>query len=56
VRGTYDEATEQFRIEVSVRNHRFGQLFGYYGTFTVAYPQVDTVPAAIRPVRETSWS
>jgi len=54
VRESYDDTTEQFRIQVSVRNHRFGPLFGYHGTFTVAYPQVGAVPAAVRPVRETS--
>ncbi|WP_020577322.1 DUF4166 domain-containing protein [Actinopolymorpha alba] len=54
VREWYDEAARRFRIEVAVGNKRFGPLFGYRGSFTVAY--VDTrrhvVPASVRPLRE----
>jgi hypothetical protein len=50
----YDEETTLYRIEVNVRNHYWGQLFGYRGYFTVewcALP-VQQVPAAIKPLRE----
>jgi hypothetical protein len=54
VRESYDEDLGRFRIEVRVTNRRFGPLFGYHGTFTCSYPEVDTVPEAIKPDREQS--
>lgn len=54
VRESYDDDLGRFRIRVAVTNHRFGPLFGYHGTFTATYPEGRTVPAAIKPVRETA--
>lgn len=49
----YDEPTQRFRIEVRVRNRRWGPLFGYRGSFTVEW--VDTrssgVPRHVLPRR-----
>lgn len=52
VRESYDEELGRFRIEVAVINRWFGPLFGYRGTFDVAYPACDTVPATVTPLRE----
>ena len=50
----YDDALGRFRIEVNVRNRRWGPLFGYEGTFDVEWRQVspDGIPAGIMPRRE----
>jgi hypothetical protein len=49
----YDDATERFRIEVVVRNRRWGRLFGYHGSFAVEWRAIGRagVPAACLPVR-----
>jgi hypothetical protein len=50
----YDEATGRFRIDVDVRNSRWGPLFGYRGSFDVEWRPVarGCVPSAVRPKRE----
>jgi hypothetical protein len=48
----YDDALEKFRIRVVVSNRQWGNLFGYTGSFTVEYPQVNAVPVDVKPVRE----
>ncbi|MDQ1391605.1 MAG: hypothetical protein QOF30_582 [Acidimicrobiaceae bacterium] len=54
VREWWDEATQQFRIEVTVTNRVFGPLFGYRGGFTVTekpcFPE--DIPLDVRPLRE----
>ena len=54
VREWYDDDLDRFRIEVIVTNHRFGPLFGYHGSFVTTYPDAVTVPASVKPVRETA--
>ncbi len=50
----YDEAIEQFRIEVRVTNRFWGPLFGYRGRFRVEWQPVPAgaIPADIMPRRE----
>jgi hypothetical protein len=50
----WDEAAECFRIEVAVRNRRFGPLFGYRGSFTVSERPCppEEIPLDVRPLRE----
>lgn len=50
----YDDAAGRFRIEVDVRNRRWGPLFGYRGSFAVEWQQVEAarVPSEARPRRE----
>ncbi|GHF54346.1 hypothetical protein GCM10010218_39500 [Streptomyces mashuensis] len=54
VRESYDDATERFRIEVSVVNRRFGPLFGYTGCFTADFVDAGGlgIRDGLRPVRE----
>jgi hypothetical protein len=54
VHESYDDEADRFRIAVTVANHRFGPLFGYWGTFTARYVDVAEagVPANVRPRRE----
>ncbi|MEU3227610.1 DUF4166 domain-containing protein [Streptomyces sp. NPDC006976] len=54
VRESFDEAAGRFRIQVSVTNRRFGPLFGYEGSFTAEYADVEAhgVRPDLRPVRE----
>ena len=47
----YDEAARCFRIEVSVRNRTWGPLFGYKGSFHVAWQPVESVPQEYLPLR-----
>ena len=53
VREWYDEKAKRFRISVSVRNERWGPLFGYRGSFEVEWRTVELgeVPAHILPRR-----
>jgi len=53
VREWFDDDLDRFGIEVTVTNHRFGPLFGYRGSFVATYADAVTVPASVRPVRET---
>lgn len=48
----YDDATDQFRIQVVISNRTWGKLFGYTGRFTVQYCPVEEVPRHVKPVRE----
>jgi len=49
----YDEATNRFKIDVRVHNRAWGNLFGYRGSFEVAYKALDGgIPAHVRPLRE----
>jgi hypothetical protein len=54
VREWYDDKTRRFRISVDVRNRNWGRLFGYSGSFEVAWIPVPagTVPPHILPVRQ----
>jgi len=47
----FDDALEQFRIEVRVTNNRFGDLMGYSGTFTAQFQRAETVPNRLLPRR-----
>jgi hypothetical protein len=49
----YDDAEQQFRIEVTVTNKLWGQLFGYKGRFQVDWQAVrpGEIPADILPQR-----
>lgn len=49
----YEERDQQFHIEVNVRNRVWGPLFGYRGSFQVAWIRVerDEIPADLMPVR-----
>lgn len=49
----YDDAEEQFKIEVSVRNRIWGPLFGYRGRFQAEWRTVmpTEIPFDILPVR-----
>ncbi len=50
----YDERHDLFRIEVAVRNRRWGPLFGYRGTFAVEWLPMspEAIPAHAKPRRE----
>jgi hypothetical protein len=50
----YDESINQYRIDVSVHNRRWGPLFGYNGHFSVEWLSMssDHVPVHARPRRE----
>jgi hypothetical protein len=54
VREWYDDAAGKFRIEVAVRNPRWGPLFGYRGSFDVEWRRTTAgeVPPHVRPRRE----
>jgi hypothetical protein len=52
LRESYDDARGCFTIDVQVRNRRLGFLFGYRGKFTCTFPEVDTVPPTVKPLRE----
>lgn len=47
----YDDKAECFRIQVEVRNRRWGRLFGYRGQFQVEWVQRPIVPPEILPHR-----
>jgi hypothetical protein len=49
----YDDAAGRYRIEVNVRNRRWGPLFGYRGWFTVEWVETGAsgVPDHVKPVR-----
>lgn len=47
----YDDEAGCFRIEVVVRNRRWGKLFGYSGTFQVEWETVPTTPIHAMPRR-----
>jgi hypothetical protein len=49
----YDDAAQQFRIDVRVSNPRWGPLFGYHGHFQVEWRTLgpDELPAGVAPQR-----
>lgn len=47
----YDEAARCFRIKVNVRNRIWGPLFGYEGSFQVAWQPVREIPEEYLPLR-----
>ena len=48
----FDDADRKFKIEVSVKNSRWGDLFGYRGSFDVDYVDIVAVPQDVKPFRE----
>lgn len=54
VREWYDDAAGKFRVEVAVRNARWGPLFGYRGWFDVEWRPIGPsgVPSTVKPARE----
>lgn len=52
----FDESIEKYRIEVEVKNKRWGPLFGFSGTFDIEWEDVDLaqLPQSIKPLREES--
>ncbi len=50
----YDDSREKYRISVTVANAHFGPLFGYEGSFDVAWTLVlpGEVPPDVKPLRE----
>ncbi len=50
----FDDASGKFRIEVNVTNRVWGPLFGYRGSFDVAWVPLrpEDVPAEVKPRRE----
>jgi uncharacterized protein DUF4166 len=47
----YDDQSRCFRIEVAVKNRRWGPLFGYSGTFQVDWQTTTKLPQDIFPKR-----
>jgi hypothetical protein len=54
VREWYDDTEGCFRIDVAVRNRRFGPLFGYRGRFQAEFVPIEpgSVPARVLPIRQ----
>ncbi len=52
----YDDAEQQYRIEVNVSNRWFGPLFGYRGHFQneMRPAGLNQVPIDVKPIREES--
>ena len=52
VREWFDDAIQQFHIEVNVRNRTWGPLFGYRGSFEAEWIRdVGEVPKTLLPAR-----
>ncbi|MCT9821020.1 DUF4166 domain-containing protein [Microbacterium sp. W1N] len=51
LREYYDDADQKFHIDLEVRNHRFGFLFGYRGSFTPEWMPAVDAPARLKPRR-----
>ena len=47
----YDDSDERFHVDLEVRNHRFGFLFGYRGTFQPEWIPATDAPARLKPRR-----
>jgi hypothetical protein len=47
----FDDATDRYRISVDVSNARWGELFGYRGSFTVERVSLGDAPASVKPRR-----
>jgi hypothetical protein len=54
VREWYDDGADGFCIDVRVTNRQFGPLFGYQGTFSARYLNIEDVPVptSVKPARE----
>jgi uncharacterized protein DUF4166 len=50
----FDDEDQRFHIDVRVSNERWGDLFGYRGTFEVEWKPIDParVPERVKPSRE----
>lgn len=51
LRERYDERDGRFHVDLEVRNHRFGFLFGYRGSFTCEWMPARDAPVALKPRR-----
>ncbi|MFD1493679.1 MULTISPECIES: DUF4166 domain-containing protein [Microbacterium] len=51
LREYYDDADQLFHVDLEVRNHRFGFLFGYHGAFECEWMPATDVPARLKPRR-----
>lgn len=47
----YDDTDQRFHIDLEVRNHRLGFLFGYRGTFTADWIPARDAPTRLKPHR-----
>ncbi len=47
----YDDNDQRFHIDLEVRNHRFGFLFGYRGMFQAEWIPATDAPARLKPHR-----
>lgn len=47
----YDNADQQFHVDLEVRNHRFGFLFGYRGAFNCKWTPATDAPTRLKPLR-----
>jgi hypothetical protein len=54
LRERFDDATGEYRIDLEVRSHVFGFLFGYSGRFTCEFPPATDAPSRLKPVRHES--
>ena len=51
LRESYDDAASVYRINLEVRNHVFGFLFGYEGEFSCDFVPASDAPASLKPRR-----
>lgn len=51
LRERYDDAEQQFHVDLEVTNHRFGFLFGYRGAFTCDWVPATDAPTRLKPKR-----
>ena len=51
LRESYDDVAGVYRINLEVRNHVFGFLFGYEGEFTCDFVPAFDAPASLKPRR-----
>ncbi len=47
----WSDEDQAFHVDLEVRNHRFGFLFGYRGTFTCEWLPATDAPARLKPTR-----
>lgn len=48
----FDDEAGKFKIEVVVKNRRWGELFGYRGSFDVTFVDKPVIPVDVKPLRE----
>lgn len=48
---SFDDSDQRFHVDLEVRNHRFGFLFGYRGTFACEWLPATDAPARLKPRR-----